>query len=286
MKRLFALSILAVSTLVRAEDEHQYSYVIVDGNRLAYSCSGKGNKTVLLIEGMGLDAHKSFKNIYHGYQADGYQICMYDRAGVGASSFSKPRVRSVEELAAELNGVVEANKWNNLILVAHSFGGFVARAYTHQYPAKVDGILFADSAHESWYHDMRLSMSVAGWKTMENILEWEMQHHSHEDLVEAVIAAPSFTVPDKLAITVMSRGLPHYTLRQTKMSYSDVDAYNAAWNSSQFKLIKLSANAEHVTMHYSSHFVDENDPWLVLDELYKLQQRVEPFNLMQRSEER
>lgn len=280
MKRLFALSVLAMSTLVHAEDEHQYRFVIIDGNKLAYSCNGKGNKTVLLIEGMGLDAHKSFKNIYHNYQADGYQICMYDRAGVGASSFTKPRVRSVKELADELNGVVEANKWNNLILLAHSFGGFVARAYTHQYPAKVDGILFADSAHESWYHDMKLSMSVAGWKTMANIIEWEKQHHSHEDLVEAVIAAPSFAVPDKLPITVMSRGLPHNTLRQTNMSYSDVDAYNAASNSSQFKLLKLSANTEHVTMHYSSHFVDEDDPWLVLDELYKLQQRVKAFDLM------
>ncbi|MEO7935423.1 MAG: alpha/beta hydrolase [Dokdonella sp.] len=281
MKRLFVLSVLAASTLVHAQDEHRYSFVTIDGNKLAYSCSGKGNKTVLLIEGMGLDAYKSFKNIYRNYQADGYQICMYDRAGVGASSFAKPRVRSVKELADELNSVVDKNKWKHLILVAHSFGGFVARAYTDQYPAKVGGILFADSAHESWYHDMKLSMSVAGWKTMENIIEWEKQQHSHEDLVEAVMAAPSFTVPDKLPITVMSRGLPHNTLRQTKMSYSDVDAYNAAWNSAQYKLIKLSANAEHVTMHYSSHFVDENDPWLVLDELYKLQRRVEAFDLMQ-----
>lgn len=281
MKHLFVLSVLAMSTVVHAEDEHQYSFVTIDGNKLAYSCSGKGNKTVLLIAGMGLDAHKSFKNIYHNYQADGYQICMVDRAGVGASSFTKPRVRSVKELADELNGVAEANKWNNLTLVAHSFGGFVARAYTHQYPAKVDGILFADSAHESWYHDMKQSMSRAGWKTMENIIEWEKQHHSHEDAVEAVMAAPSFSVPDKLPITVMSRGLPHNTLRQAKMSYSDVDAYNAAWNSAQFKLLKLSANAEHVTMHYSSHFVDENDPWLVLDELYKLQRRVKAFDLMQ-----
>ena len=280
MKRLFVLSVLALSTVVHAEDKHQYSFVMIDGNKLAYSCSGKGNKTVLLIEGMGLDAHKSFKNIYHNYQADGYQICMYDRAGVGASSIAKPRVRSVKELADELNAVVEANKWSHLILVAHSFGGFVARAYTHQYPATVDGILFADSAHESWYYDMKLSMSVAGWKIMENIIEWEKQEHSHEDLVEAVIAAPSFTVPDKLPITVMSRGLPHNTLRQAKMSYADVDAYNAAWNSSQYKLLKLSSNAEHVTMHYSSHFVDENDPWLVLDELYKLQQRVEASSLL------
>ncbi len=72
---------------------------------------------------------------------------------------------------------------------------------------------------------MKLSMSVAGWKTMENIIEWEKQRHSHEDAVEAVMAAPSFTVPNKLPITVMSRGLPHNTLRQTKMSYADVDAY-------------------------------------------------------------
>ena len=195
MKYLMALSVLTVSTFALAESEHQYRFVSVDGNKLAYSCDGKGDKTVLLVEGMGLDAHKSFKNIYHNYHADGYQICMYDRAGVGASSFTEPRVRSMKELADELHGVVEANKWDNLILVGHSFGGLVARAYTHHYPAKVNGILFADSAHESWYHDMKRSMSAAGWKTMESIIEWEKQQHSHEDLVEAVIAAPSFTLP-------------------------------------------------------------------------------------------
>lgn len=275
MKYLLALPVLAASLLVHAEEEHRYSYVTIDGNKLAYSCEGKGDKTVLLIEGMGLDVHKSFKNIYHNYQADGYQICMYDRAGVGASSFAKPRVRPVKELADELNGLVAANHWDHLILVAHSFGGLVARAYTHYYPSKVDGMLFADSAHESWYHDMKLSMSTAGWKTMEKIIEWEKQQHSHEDLVEAVMSAPSFTIPDKLPITVMSRGLPHNTLRQANMSYADVDAYNAAWNSAQYKLLKISENAEHVTMHYSSHFVDENDPWLVLEEIYKLQRRVE-----------
>ncbi|WP_444898485.1 hypothetical protein ACJJIX_15780 [Microbulbifer sp. VAAC004] len=72
----------------------------------------------------------------------------------------------------------------------------------------------------------------------------------------------------------MSRGLPHTAIRQTKMSYADVDAYNRTWDQSQIELTKISDNAKHVIMKYSSHLYDETDPWIVLEELNQLLSKV------------
>lgn len=43
-------------------DEHQYSYVDIGENKLAYLCKGEGELTVLMLAGMGLNAHDTYKN--------------------------------------------------------------------------------------------------------------------------------------------------------------------------------------------------------------------------------
>jgi pimeloyl-ACP methyl ester carboxylesterase len=55
-------------------------------------------------------------------------MCMYDRAGLGQST-AEPKTRTLDQLVDELHGVTTANSWGHAVLVAHSFGGFIARAY-------------------------------------------------------------------------------------------------------------------------------------------------------------
>lgn len=275
MKPLILFSILSLLSFpVPAQEEHEYEKVVINGNSIAYSCEGPGPGTVLLIAGMGLDAHNSFKNIYHNYTSEGYRICMYDRAGVGASSFANPRVRPMSELVDELHELVEKTYWKDIILVAHSFGGFLAQGYVNSHPGNVKAVLFAEAAGESWYNNMKSHMSEEGWSIMESIIEWEKATNSREDFIEAFEAQEHYTFPKSLPITVMSRGITYTNVRQAGLSYDDVDVYNITWDYSQLDLLKLSENNSHIIMRYSDHLVDENDPWLVLEEIYKLQDRV------------
>ncbi|KAF7769897.1 hypothetical protein PCIT_a2820 [Pseudoalteromonas citrea] len=245
-------------------DEHDTQFVDINGNKLAYVCKGSGELTVLLMAGMGLDAHASFKNTFHNLKPNGYQLCFYDRAGTGQSGYTKPKVRGISELADELTLLTKTLNWKNLVLVPHSFGGFVARAFTHKNPNVVKGIVFIDSAHESWFNDMKHSMSADGWKTMEWIMQWERNTHSFEDFAEASSHSSIYTIPQGLPITVLSRGLPHVSIRQTKMRYSDVDAYTQSWDRSQTELNKISTNSKSVKMAYASHLFDETDPWIAI----------------------
>lgn len=60
------------------------------------------------------------------------------------------------------------------------------------------------------------------------------------------------------------------------MSYEDVDAFNSSWDVAQFELAKLSSDTRHVRMHYASHLYDEQDPWIVIEEIGLLLKRIKP----------
>lgn len=87
MKRLLTVMGLWLGLQAAAHaEEHVWQTVQIQGNSIAFSCQGKGDNTLLVLAGMGLDVHASFKNIYHRFERANYQICMYDRAGMGQSS--------------------------------------------------------------------------------------------------------------------------------------------------------------------------------------------------------
>jgi pimeloyl-ACP methyl ester carboxylesterase len=274
MKRWFAglLSLLSFHAMAAEAPGEQFARV--GGNSLAFECRGEGSKTVVLIAGMGLDAHATYKNTFRNFSAPGYRVCLYDRAGVGKST-PQTRARPLRALADELDGLVRERGWRDVVLVAHSFGGLIARAYAQAHPEAVKGVVFVDCVHESWLPALQRAMSPDGWRTMDMIISWERDRNSHEDFPEAVQALNASPGSLNVPVTVLSRGLPYTNIRQAKMSYDDVDAFNTTWDAAQFELTKVSNDMRHVRMRYTAHMFDEQDPWLVLDEIGLLLKRVE-----------
>jgi pimeloyl-ACP methyl ester carboxylesterase len=77
--------------------------------------------------------------------------CSYDRAGL-AWSDPGPRERSIAGFVTELRGLLErAGIPRPYVLVGHSFGGMIIRAFARAYPAEVAGLVFVDTLHpEEW----------------------------------------------------------------------------------------------------------------------------------------
>jgi pimeloyl-ACP methyl ester carboxylesterase len=76
------------------------------------------------------------------------RVCTYDRAGLGWSdAASCPRTfdRIVEELTTVLAHVAPDER---LVLVGHSFGSFVIRAFAARYPSRVLGLVLVDPPTE------------------------------------------------------------------------------------------------------------------------------------------
>jgi pimeloyl-ACP methyl ester carboxylesterase len=79
------------------------------------------------------------------------RACSYDRAGLAWSEASTtPRL--MPTLVDELHQVIQqAHLPAPFVLVGHSFGGLVIRAFTRAYPAEVGGLVFVDTLHpEEW----------------------------------------------------------------------------------------------------------------------------------------
>ncbi len=251
----------------------------VGAHELSWECRGEGPRTVVLVAGMGLDVRATFKNTYRLFPTELGRICLYDRAGVGQSS-PLSQARPLQALSDELAALAELRQWGELVLVAHSFGGLIVRSFALDHPQRVRGLVLVDAVHESWLAQLPQVLSPNGWSTMERIIRWEKEQHSHEDFVEAVQSLQARGAPSAalraLPVTVLSRGLPHTQIRQTRMSYADVDAYNASWDLAQARLALDHVAPRRVRMTHASHFFDEQDPWLVVEEIEGLLKRLPP----------
>ena len=159
------------------------------------------------------------------------------------------------------------------MLVPHSFGGFIARAYAQKYPSEVLGILFLDVAQEDYVPRLKAEMSSKDWAIMDSLLAWNTRTF-HEDYVQAQEAVRETKLPPGLPITVLTRGLPYTNLRAAGISYDGMDLYEYEHRALQAKITALSSNSEHKVARYSTHLFNETDPWSVIDEIKLLLKRL------------
>jgi pimeloyl-ACP methyl ester carboxylesterase len=116
--------------------------ISVDGHRLNLVCEGSGRPVVVLDAGLG-DWSPTWIPIQQRLAAR-TTVCAYDRAGYGFSDpASSPRTSFTN--ARELHALLHAaNLPAPYVLVAHSFGGLNAQAFTELYRHDVAGLVLVD----------------------------------------------------------------------------------------------------------------------------------------------
>jgi pimeloyl-ACP methyl ester carboxylesterase len=120
--------------------------VDVGGHRLHVVCRGAGSPVVVLESGIAASS-LSWARVQPDI-ASFTRACAYDRAGLAwsdASSCPRTFTRIVEELGAV---IAHGARGERVILVGHSFGSFVVRAYAAAHPDHVAGIVLIDPATE------------------------------------------------------------------------------------------------------------------------------------------
>jgi len=76
------------------------------------------------------------------------RVCSYDRAGMGWSELG-PRPRTERQIVWELHTLLaKAGEGPPYLLVGHSWGGILARAFIFTYPREVVGLVLEESGHE------------------------------------------------------------------------------------------------------------------------------------------
>ena len=120
--------------------------VSAGGVRQWVRCLGSGPVTLVVVAGLGTPAQA-----WHGVLpafVRATRTCIYYRPGIGRSP-SRPdrgRVVDVGLYAAELKALLDAiHERGPYVLLGHSFGGLVGRAFVHRYGGSVAGLLLAES---------------------------------------------------------------------------------------------------------------------------------------------
>ena len=110
--------------------------------RLHLNQQGAGRPAVILESGIA--ASSLSWSYVQPRVAEFTRVCSYDRAGLGWSSACRAP-RTGEQFVFELRTLLnKARVPPPYILVGHSFGGLLVRAYAHFYPDEVAGIVMVD----------------------------------------------------------------------------------------------------------------------------------------------
>ncbi|WP_394552447.1 alpha/beta fold hydrolase [Agromyces sp. MMS24-JH15] len=253
------------------------------GRELYLECSGTGGPTVVFISGAGVAADDWS---YVGDPTDAAEpavpdasavfprtagfttACAYDRPGTeqmeGAAGRSTPAPQPTtsQASAADLDAMLTAAEVPGpYVLVAHSLGGIIATTFARTHPDEVAGLVLVDPG--SQYLQAALPPDVwSAW--METIAAAGAANPDSEAPdYPASIAALEGTppLPAGIPVVVLSADRPFDYL-----GIGDADAYWPNWLEAA-SLLAASFGAPHVTGTSSGHFIANENPALVVDQV-------------------
>lgn len=120
---------------------------VAPGRRLHLLCEGEAGPTIVVEQGAGEPSL-----LWRAIQKEARQFarfCLYDRPG-SLWSPPAPGPRSIEARAGDLHAMLErAGLPGPYVLVAHSYGGLVVRAFARRFPEETAGLVMVDAIEES-----------------------------------------------------------------------------------------------------------------------------------------
>ena len=124
-------------------------YVLVEGHKMHYQTAGTGSPTVIFESGHA-STLEDWRDIFPAVAKMTRVVC-YDRPGMGSSAESaKPR--TYKQIVLELHSMLQQAKIPPpYILVGHSMGGGLIRAFASDYRSEVAGMVFVDPLFENMF---------------------------------------------------------------------------------------------------------------------------------------
>jgi len=274
------------------------------GRRMYLECAGTGSPTVVLVSGQRSSAaewHTTrsaatppappvFEEV-----AKRTRVCAYDRPGTivdeGPSrSDPVPQPTNAAAAAADLHALLAAaGEEGPFLLVGHSIGGTVVRAFTAAHPDDVGGMVLIDppseflqdaETPEQWAIQRRL-MKVDAAEIADSVAEYPDIERIDIDATFATLRAAPPLPPIPLVVLsadellapqipalIASGALPP----DTPPDFGAI--FDAAQAKAQARLAQLTPDAVHITETNSGHDIHLVQPQLVTDAVLQVAARM------------
>jgi pimeloyl-ACP methyl ester carboxylesterase len=243
--------------------------VEVGGARMHVRCVGSGPATVVLIAGFG-DGGESWGPI-EGPIAQQARVCSYARFGTGASD-APVTVQTFTSQATDLHTALRAiGEPGPYVVVGHSFGGAEAVAFASMFPGDVRGLLLLDASPTTW-PAASCAVPDDGSDTARSLQQMCAASLDPEanperlDITAAfadVAAITSLGALPTIVVTAAARTLPG-------LDPAEVARLTGVWDDGQERWASLSTEGRVVTVVDTSHYVQLDQPAIVIDQIRHL----------------
>lgn len=231
----------------------------VGGHRLHARWCGASSATVVFDHALGTSGERW--GAVPAAVASFARVFVYDRAGRGQSEPAPPSgsARTSEDCVNDLHALLPAAEITPpYVLVGHSFGGLNVRLYASRYPNEVVGLVLIDATtHEDADARYRSFLSPP--------LKREWTRMARRKNAEGIdLAASRAQVRASLAL----RPIPLIVITSLR------DETPPGWPAEQLErarlgfqaaLARLVPGGRHLLAEHSGHFVQEDQPDLVVD---------------------
>ncbi len=261
----------SVETLAAPPDQPAQAVekmIDVGGYNLCYRIIPGQGPTILLESGGGLDSTMWAALAPRIAQETGATVVAYDRAGFGKSDLPETKYDLREDTAAFWRGLRILGLDRNLILVGHSYGGFLIRFEAAEHPDSVRGLVFVDPFTVEFVEMMgidycnnhpmmgRLPFDAS---RPETLTKWQralvrMVGAPDRNLAESIAAMRKAIIPEGIPARVITSGtawLPNPEERK-------------AWRESHERLAASIKGAVLVLAEKSGHMIPFSQPDLVI----------------------
>ncbi len=227
--------------------------VFAAGVRQWIDCQGAGPVTVVVVTGLGTAA-SAWSPVRGAFQAT-TRTCFYDRPGLGNSP-ARPDAGQVLDAglyARELGSLlVAAGEPGPYVVVGHSFGGLIARAFVVDNPVTVRGVMLAESV------DPGDTTTGTYWHEAGHAVDMP-RSQAADDGGPALGARP---------LVVVSASHPEED-HLGGPTYGQSQAATDQWIAEQHANLRLSSNDFQV-IATSGHVLQQDDPPAVAEALREL----------------
>lgn len=230
-------------------------------------------------------------------------VCTYDRAGIGSSE-SAPRTHTPLESSNELRALLERTRVPGpYVLVAHSYGGLIARLFARDHRGEVAGLVLVDTIEEGvhfqpdvmpLYKRFRLMLTLMTLAARFGVLRlWAKFAREEKSTLPAEISARTDLLGRSPAffqgMSADMKALVHYdpSMRRPGATgnlgnlplvvithgqpfpgaFAVLEKY---WGAAQQRLAALSTRGEFVIARNSNHMIQADEPDVVVDAIRRV----------------
>ena len=237
--------------------------VDVGGHSLNLLVGGQGSPAVIFEGGFGAGI-ASWTTVQKDV-ATFAQTVSYDRAGLSQSE-PGPKPRSAKQIATELKAALQkAGVKPPYVLVGHSFGGVYVRVFADMYPKDVLGMVLIDPSQEAFndwtktnLRDLRKEEEARLAQASEGVRGESESLETSYSQARAAKVSPGIKVT--LISAMQDEGMP---AEARKM-----------WLQKHQEWIAGVPGGKHIIAEKSSHFVQAQDPALVIDAIRQVVKKV------------